>query len=197
MKIEVPEKLYSYAEYQQLILDLLELGKVTGDEQSESLFEYTKLNTHRMHRWEKTFSPNATLSKKITELKKSMHWIVITEGWCGDAAQQIPVIERLGSLNPLIKTHYVLRDENPALMNLFLTNGSKAIPVWICLDAEGEILWTWGPRPKAASDLLNQLRADGVDVSIQKQELHSWYAKNKHQSFQSEIEQLITQPSVL
>jgi hypothetical protein len=197
MKIEVPENKYSYPQYQQLIHELLEEGKVTGDEQSESLLEYTRLNLHRMHRWEKTFSPSPALAKKIAELRKPLQWLVITEGWCGDAAQQIPIIEKLAGFNPLIKTSYVLRDENPELMNLFLTNGSKSIPVWICLDDDGEILWKWGPRPKAAADLLIQLKANDVDVSIQKQELHSWYAKNKHQAFQSEIEQLLAQLSVL
>jgi len=196
MKIEFPDNKYSYTEYQQLIHELLEEGKVTGDEQSESLVEYTRLNLHRMHRWEKTFSPSPALAKKIAELRKPLQWLVITEGWCGDAAQQIPVVEKLASLNPLIKTFYVLRDRNVDLMNLFLTNGSKSIPVWICLDAEGELLWKWGPRPQAAADLLNRLKAEGVDISIQKQELHTWYAKNKQLAFQSEIEQLIAHLSV-
>lgn len=196
MKIEVPEKIYSYTEYQQLIHDLLEAGKVTGDEQSESLLEYTKLNMHRMHRWEKTFFPNPILIKKITELKKPLQWLVITEGWCGDAAQQVPVIEKLASYNPIIKTRYVLRDENEGLMNLFLTHGAKAIPIWICLDEESELVWKWGPRPQAASDLLKQLKEEGVDISVQKQELHSWYAKNKHQAFQTEIEQMLSHLSL-
>jgi hypothetical protein len=195
MKIEIPERKYSYLEYQQLIHELLDSGKVTGDDQSESLLEYTRLNMHRMHRWEKTFSPNPVLIKKIAELKSPMRWVVITEGWCGDAAQQIPVIEKLATYNPTITTHYVLRDENPDFMDLFLTNGSKSIPVWICLDEKSELIWKWGPRPLAAAEMLQLLKNEGVDVSVQKQELHSWYAKNKHYAFQSEIEHLLAHHS--
>ena len=195
MHIDVPEKKYSYLEYQQLIHQLLDSGKVTGDDQSESLLEYTKLNMHRMHRWEKTFSPNPALVKKIGELKTPMRWVVITEGWCGDAAQQIPVIEKLASHNPLITTHYVLRDENPDFMDLFLTNGSKSIPIWICLDDKSELVWKWGPRPLVAAEMLQLLKNEGVDVSVQKQELHGWYAKNKHHAFQSEIEHLLAHHS--
>ena len=195
MHIDVPEKKYSYLEYQQLIHQLLDSGKVTGDDQSESLLEYTKLNMHRMHRWEKTFSPNPALVKKIGDLQTPMRWVVITEGWCGDAAQQIPVIEKLASHNPLITTHYVLRDENPDFMDLFLTNGSRSIPIWICLDDKSELVWKWGPRPLVAAEMLQLLKNEGVDVSVQKQELHGWYAKNKHHAFQSEIEHLLAHHS--
>ncbi len=195
MKIEVPQKLYSYSEYQQLIQELLQAGKVTGEQQSESLIEYTKLNMHRMHRWEKTFVPNPLLAKRITEWKSPQRWVVITEGWCGDAAQQIPVIEKLASLNSAISTHYALRDANPDLMDLFLTNGSRSIPIWICLDSHGELLWKWGPRPKEASNLLQRLKDEGVDEAMRKQELHGWYAKNKHQAIQKEIEHLLAQHS--
>lgn len=195
MKIEVPQTLYSYAEYQQLIHDLLDAGKVTGEQQSESLLEYTKLNMHRMHRWEKTFEPTPLLAKRIAELKDPQQWVVITEGWCGDAAQQIPVIEKLASLNPIISLRYALRDINPGFMDLFLTNGSRSIPIWISLDAHGELLWKWGPRPKEAADLLQRLKDEGVDESLRKQELHGWYAKNKHQAMQKEIEILLAEHS--
>jgi hypothetical protein len=195
MKIEVPQKTYSYAEYQHLIHELIEIGKVTGVEQSESLLEYTKLNMHRMHRWDKTFTPNAVLAKKISDWKSPLQWIVITEGWCGDAAQQLPVIEKLASLNASITTRYVLRDEQPEFMDHFLTNGSRAIPIWVCLDAMGELIWKWGPRPKEAADLMNRMKEEGLDDSIRKQELHGWYAKNKHIAFQAEIEKLLAQHS--
>lgn len=196
MKIEIPEKNYSYSDYKVLLESLLSEGKVTGDQQSESLLEYTKLNMHRMHRWEKTFVPNAVLAKRIAKINRTTHWVVITEGWCGDAAQQVPIIEKLASLNPAITTHYVLRDENPAFMNLFLTNGGKSIPIWICTDANWDFLWKWGPRPTEAAQMLKRLKESGIDDSLIKQELHSWYAKNKHQAFQSEIEQLLAHDSM-
>jgi hypothetical protein len=195
MKIELPQKIYSYPEYQQLILELIAVGKVTGDQQSESLLEYTKLNLHRMHRWDKTFTPNPVLAKRISDWKSPLQWVVITEGWCGDAAQQLPVIEKIASLNAAITTRYVLRDENPEFMGRFLTNGSRSIPIWICLDPNGELLWKWGPRPMEAAELLNRMKEQGMDDSMRKQELHGWYAKNKHKAFQAEIEQLLAQHS--
>jgi hypothetical protein len=196
MKIEVPEKKYSYTGYKDLLDSLLSQGKVTGDLQSDSLLEYTKLNMHRVHRWEKTFTPKAALARQIAMIKKPMHWVVITEGWCGDAAQQVPVIQKLASLNPLITTHFVLRDENPDFMNLFLTNGGRSIPIWICTNEDWEFQWKWGPRPEEAAQLLKQLKAAGTDDSTVKQELHAWYAKNKQMAFQGEIEHLLANDSI-
>jgi hypothetical protein len=196
MKIEIPKNHYRYNQYKNLLEELLSEGKVTGDNQSEALLEYTKLNLHRMHRWEKTFVPTQKLVSTIESMIQPRHWIIITEGWCGDAAQQLPIIEKLASLNSKITTHYVLRDENPDLMNQFLTNGSKSIPIWICADDSGEVLWSWGPRPKEAIDLLESLKSKSVDESMRKQELHSWYAKNRQVAFQSEIEQLHAEDSV-
>ena len=39
---------HSYAEYRKLVTDLLSEGKSTGNEQSESLTNYSKLNEARM-----------------------------------------------------------------------------------------------------------------------------------------------------
>jgi hypothetical protein len=193
MKIELPHSHYSYDGYKTFVEGLLLTGKVTGHNQSESLLEYTKLNLHRMYRWDKTFEPNEALARKISSIQKPLNWIAITEGWCGDAAQQLPVIEKLARLNPLITTHYILRDDNPELMNLFLTNGARSIPVWICTDENYHFLWRWGSRPKAAENMLAELKAASVADSEKKQKLHAWYAANKHVAMQQEIANLLTE----
>jgi hypothetical protein len=191
MKIELPTNSYTYDEYKAMIEALHAQGKVTGVAQSESLLEYSKLNMHRMQRWDKTFVPNAELARTIATIEKSLHWIIITEGWCGDAAQQIPVIEKLAALNPRIHTHYILRDDNRETMDMFLTNGSRSIPVWICTDEHWNLLWNWGPRTAAAAEMLQALKESGADESTRKQELHTWYARNKQESFQQEIGELV------
>ena len=191
MKIELPTNSYTYDEYKAMIEALHAQGKVTGVAQSESLLEYSKLNMHRMQRWDKTFVPNAELARTIATIEKSLHWIIITEGWCGDAAQQIPVIEKLAALNPRIHTHYILRDDNRETMDMFLTNGSRSIPVWICTDEHWNFRWKWGARPRAAQDMLNKLKEEAVSLDEQKQQLHGWYAKNKHEALQLEVAQML------
>ena len=69
--------------------------------------------------------------------------MVISEGWCGDAAQILPVINKMALVSNKIEFRIVLRDENPALMDAFLTNGGKAIPKVIMIDNEsGEVINT-------------------------------------------------------
>ena len=189
-KIAIPTPSYTYHEYVSLVERLLEEGKVTGHAQTDSLVEYTRLNMHRLHRWEKTWQPDATVAARFRAIRRPLTWIVITEGWCGDAAQQIPVMEKLALLSGSITTRYVLRDEHPELMDLFLTNGARSIPIIVCLNDANEVLWKWGPRPQEAVEMLNQLKADGMDESQRKKKLHAWYAHNKHLALQAELYQL-------
>ena len=61
---EYVEKSMTFAEYIKLIDDLLLDGKTTGQNQSEAMFNYGKLNRQRMHRLEKTVGLNESLVKK-------------------------------------------------------------------------------------------------------------------------------------
>ena len=65
-----------------------------------------------------------------------MIWLIITEGWCGDAAQCIPTIEKIAAESKNIETHYVLRDENLDLIDEYLTNNARSIPKLIACAAK-------------------------------------------------------------
>ena len=178
----------TYANYRQLVDDLLREGKVTGEQQSTDLTEYTKLNVARMNRVEKQAVIEENLSQAIQQIQEPQQWVVITEGWCGDAAQLVPLFKKMAELNNNIQLTLVLRDENLWLMDQFLTNGkSRSIPKLIALNAQGELLWHWGPRPAAAQELINQLVANGADMELLKEKLHGWYAKDRTNSAQQEL----------
>ena len=40
----------------------------------------------------------------------------------------------------------VYRDENLELMDQYLTNGGRSIPVYLLLNSDGEVISKWGPR---------------------------------------------------
>lgn len=183
----------SFAEYIRLIDDLLEEGKTTGPKQSDAMFSYGKLNRQRMHRLEKTIVLNEAVTAAAQNLDRKILWLILTEGWCGDAAQNIPVIEKIAAESVNIETRYLLRDENPELMDRFLTNGARAIPKLIVLDAGTlEVLGTWGSRPKAAQDLFNELRSRGLEKPLIMENLQRWYNADKNQSIQAEFVELLT-----
>lgn len=135
---------YTYNEYRDLVKNLLAEGKSTGAEQSEEITNYSLLNDKRMQRLDKTIKISEETAAEFKNLKTPQTWLVITEGWCGDAAQNLPVIYKLAELNAKIYLKLVLRDDNLALMDLFLTNGGRSIPKLIVLDSDNNVLNTWG-----------------------------------------------------
>lgn len=179
------------AEYMKLIDDLLLNGKTTGTNQSEAMFNYGKLNRQRMHRLEKTVKITESLKEKAGRNERKMIWLIITEGWCGDAAQNIPTIEKIAAESPNIKTRYLLRDENLELMDAYLTDNARSIPKLIALDAETlQEIGTWGPRPQASMDYFHEMKAQGLEKPQMMENLQRWYLTDKEKSIQAEFENL-------
>ena len=199
MKIPVAKALFnshSYSEYRKLVSDLLVEGKSTGNEQSEDLTHYSTLNKTRMNRLDKTIKITEENSRKLKSLDSEYIWLVISEGWCGDAAQLLPIINKMAVESGKIDLRIVLRDENEELMNLFLTNKSKAIPILIVVDvATGNVLGNWGPRPKGATDLIIDYKKEfGVVDETAKNNLQLWYLHDKGLTTQEELINLMQNP---
>lgn len=181
---------HSYAEYRKLVTDLLAEGKSTGAEQSESLTHYTSLNEARMNRLEKTIKISEGIITKLQNLDNHYIWLVISEGWCGDAAQILPILHKMANeSNKKVDLRIVLRDENDELMSHYLTNGGRAIPkvIVICKEA-GIVRADWGPRPKGATELMaNYKKEFGVIDEKIKTDLQLWYLADKGASVQEEL----------
>ncbi|MFA9188995.1 thioredoxin family protein [Flavobacterium sp. FBOR7N2.3] len=181
---------YSYPEYRKLVTDLLKEGKSTGEEQSEELTNYSKLNETRMNRLDKTMKISDEYSNKLKSLNNEFIWLVISEGWCGDAAQLLPIFDKMSeAAEGKIDLRIVLRDDNLDLMDHFLTNKGRAIPKLIVINKETSgALAHWGPRPKGAADLITNYRKEHkvFDETI-KTELQLWYLHDKGMTTQAEI----------
>jgi hypothetical protein len=193
MKPTVAKALFdsrSYTEYRKLITDLLRDEKSTGIQQSKDLTHYSSLNETRMNRLEKTIDISDEYILKLKSLTKDYIWLVISEGWCGDAAQLLPIFDKMATASEgKIDLKIVLRDENDDLMNLFLTNKAKAIPKLIVINKDtGGVLGNWGPRPEGATKLINDYKKEhgALDDTI-KAELQMWYLHDKGLSTQNEI----------
>jgi len=186
-------KSHSYIEYRSKVSSLLKEGKSTGNEQSEALTHYSELNETRMNRLEKTIKITDEFTGKLQQLKGEYLWLVISEGWCGDAAQLVPIFHKMAELSSKIDLKIVFRDENDDLMNLFLTNGSRSIPKLIILDKNTlEVLGDFGPRPKGAKQLILDYKAEhGVVDETAKTNLQLWYLHDKGLSTQEEIMALL------
>lgn len=196
MKSSVAKSLfnsYSYSEYKRIISDLLSEGKSTGNEQSEDLLQYSALNEIRLKRLDKTICVPEEIIDQLKSFEKKYIWLVIAEGWCGDAAQILPVLNKMALETDRIDLRIVLRDSNDELMSHFLTNGSKAIPKLIIVDKEsGKVCNHWGPRPQGASNLIKDYKEEFSIVDQEaKRQLQLWYLRDKGLSIQNEIVEMM------
>jgi len=121
--------------------------------------------------------------------------LIITESWCGDAAHVMPALNKLAELNPNIEIKVVLRDENLDLIDMFLTNGGRAIAKMIMIDNEtGEVANTYGPRPTEATNLVNKFKAEhGALTPEFKEDLQHWYNKDKGQNVINDVTELLAE----
>ncbi|WP_339341387.1 thioredoxin family protein [uncultured Polaribacter sp.] len=186
----------SYAAYRGLVSNLLIKGKSTGPEQSEDLTNYSMLNDRRMKRLDKTIKISEETIQEFQKVKQPQTWLVLTEGWCGDAAQNLPILDKIASDTANIDLKIVLRDENLDLMDLFLTNGGRSIPKLIALDKDNNVLDFWGPRPTIATKMVADYKEKNGALDPQfKQDLQVWYNKDKGKSVQADFVNLVAKLS--
>ena len=188
--ITIDKKTFNYSEYLQYTEDILE-GRVDDPVyQNETKFEATKLNLHRMKRIYKHLRLDEMLLTKIHSQSEKLIFTVLTEPWCGDAAQSIPVLAKLeDETEGKVSLKLILRDENLELMDRHLTNGSRSIPkVLVSTEKKPEKnLITWGPRPTFLQDFVQNAIAEGLDQDIRNKNVQKMYAKDKQMSIQTEL----------
>ncbi|WP_457619257.1 thioredoxin family protein [Lutibacter sp.] len=182
----------SYTSYRTLIKKLLIQKKSTGKTQTEVFLNFSILNDRRMDRLDKTLKVSGETLKSMSSLKKKFTFLVIAEGWCGDAAQILPILNKIAETSTKVDLKIVLRDENPELMNQFLTNGNQSIPKIIIIDNNNNVINSWGPRPSiAAKMVLDYKEKNGsIDADLKKN-LQLWYNKDKGVNTQEEIIKLL------
>ena len=188
----------TYDEYRALIDRLLRENKTTGPNQNEAMLHYTTLNQVRMERLDKVTRLREETLAGLARTRRPLLWLVLTEAWCGDAAQVIPVLHKMSRAAGNIELKLILRDEHPAVMDAFLTNGGRSIPKLIMLDPDTrKVIGSWGPRPAEAQ----QIVMDGKDVMAKLTDpeekkktyqalaatLQKWYARDKTVSIQQEV----------
>ena len=139
--------------------------------------------------WESVFR-RATVPQwaldKLTDRGEALRILIITEDWCGDACNTVPVVAKLGAEVDAVNVRILKRDENPEVMDRYLTHGARSIPIVILLDADFNEIGHWGPRPSE----LQQWVMENKDT-IPKEEryplVRRWYAKDKGESTLREV----------
>ncbi|GAB3990115.1 thioredoxin family protein [Spirosoma daeguense] len=194
------ESALTYEQYVALSAELLAQGHTTSDAPAYNTPEivgYARLNLHRMSRLDKLTVINDELKEAVNELTESLIWVVLTESWCGDAAQSVPVLNHVARLSSKVKIRFLLRDKNPDVMNAYLTNGGKSIPKLICFresDLNNPVrreLGTWGPRPDDLQLRMNEWKTENLPFTEAIERAQRWYNDDRTQSIQRELLALV------
>jgi hypothetical protein len=153
---------------------------------------YIPMNVQRSNRLERRFELGVEATNYLSVLSMSLKWLVISEWWCGDSSQILPVLNAMAQCsNGKIDLKMIYRDEHPMLMDAHLTNGSRSIPKLLILNENYQLLADWGPRPAEAQKLVKQLKSHPDTAGNYSEALHLWYARDKQAAIVGEILKLI------
>ena len=148
--------------------------------------EFAKLNLHRVRRIQRTWRPSAELASLLARIDRPQLWMVLTEPWCGDSAQCVPCLEILANSHPDITIRYLLRDDDPEIMDRYLTDGKRSIPMLVAFDPDGDEIFRWGPRPAEAQAVFDAATTEGLEKPAKLEKLHLFYGRNRGRALDGE-----------
>jgi thioredoxin family protein len=112
--------------------------------------------------------------------------LVLAEDWCGDASNTIPIVAKWIEEVPGMELRVLRRDEHPEVMDLYLTNGTRSIPIVVLLNRDFRELGHWGPRPIALQEFVLE-RLGKVPKGELYPQTRRWYAKDHGETTIREI----------
>jgi hypothetical protein len=104
--------------------------------------------------------------------------LVIAEDWCGDASNTVPILAKFALSVPGLELRVLLRDANPEVMDQYLTNGARSIPIVIALDESFQEVGHWGPRPTELQSWVMANRSTMPKTELYPQ-VRKWYARDR------------------
>jgi hypothetical protein len=182
------ENLPDFPTYYESIQQLFAEGKTTGPNQTKSYLNYTQLTLARTKRGLKTLSPSEELIN-IAKASSRKKWMVISEAWCGDAGNIVPFIANLAKEVEGVDLRVMLRDEYPEVMENFLTNGSRSIPIFVAMEDDLTYPSHWGPRPAPAQKMVMDHKTNPAGPYEEFQVLlQKWYIQDKAKTIDIELQ---------
>jgi len=188
LRDKIPNRGMSYEEYIKLFVEEIENPPAVDEKNN---YDIKKLNLSRSTRVEKQFIPSDEIIETVKKISDPQLWIVLTESWCGDSAQNLPILAKISELSKNVELQILLRDSNLEIMDQYLTNGTRSIPKLIAFDEDGKELFLWGARPAAAQKLINELKEKGLQKNEWLIELHKWYSNNRGKELDKELLELL------
>jgi hypothetical protein len=168
-----------------------ELDAQPANAGAERLRPYLASNAALMDEYDESYRVLPELLEALA-LAPPTTWLVISEGWCGDAAYNVPLMHVAEkSASNRVKLRIILRDSNLELMDANLTDGGRSIPKLIVLSSGLQPVGYWGPRPAELQLLMKDWKSEGLELKQLIPKVHGWYNDDKTQSLQQELTQMV------
>jgi hypothetical protein len=187
MKIIMTDGISFEQFYAQADARMDDIDKSLMSEIERKKLGFAQLNQRRIYRILKTYKVNERIKEAVVNIVKPQTWMILTEDWCGDCAQNLPYLFKITQLNENIELKLLYRDQNLEIMDKYLTNGVRAIPKLIAFDSDGIELFQWGPRPKLAEIQVSHYKKDGDTKDQVNEKLNLWYSRNKGKALEEEF----------
>ena len=165
-------------------------------EEAATYQEYAAAAQKNRELWETIYrlaTVDAEAVERVRALPGRWYLLVLSEDWCGDAFNTVPVLARLADLAPNLELRLLGRDANPDLMQAHLSpTGAQAIPVVMVLDADFVERGWWGSRP---GPLQAWMAAEGKQLPPAERypRVRQWYARDRGRTTVEEIVRLLEQ----
>ena len=180
---------FTYESYRQHLNKFVNTS--TTDEASLKMLPYISANIALMNKYDESYRLSEELVS-IVEQSSPVTWLVITEGWCGDAAFNLPLLALVEKQFPeKVRLRLFLRDSNLELIDANLTDGGRSIPKLVILDQNMKELGTWGPRPAGLQTLMNRWKEGRLMLKDIIPKAKEWYDADASRSIQEELIALI------
>jgi thiol-disulfide isomerase/thioredoxin len=130
--------------------------KGLAPEEYRKTLDYHKEGFERIYQ---EFSPPEDESFFQSVKDKHLRALAIAEPWCGHCMLNVPVLLRLAEKTGM-PVRFLLRDQNLELMDQYLTNGKRVIPIFIFMDENGNEVAKWGPITESTKKFVDGFKKD-------------------------------------
>ena len=162
-------------------------------EQAEPFDRFLSRVTRLQSLWEggaRTAKVPDWARERFAALPNGLRLLVLNADWCLDSASAVPILACLAEVVPGVELRVLDRDSYPEIMDQYLTNGTRSIPLAILLDRDFKVLGRWGPRPVELQEFvrhnLERMSKDAIHLEIRK-----WYVADRGNAMLREIYQTI------
>jgi hypothetical protein len=117
--------------------------------------------------------------------------LALVEDWCIDTSSTIPVLARWTEVVPGLSLRLLRRDEHPAVMDRYLTNGARSIPVVLVMDRECRVIARWGPYPAPLAEWVREHKPPVMEKAEFVKGKRLWYARDRGETTLKEIAEVV------